>query len=107
MGRVRDAARVVFTFAPTRRLAALVAALAVLWLGSGWPVGAAIAALASVLVVLGALLDATLLPAPTDLDVGRELPATLGVGDVVDGRYVVASHWGRPLVVSVHDAMPS
>lgn len=107
MGRVRDALRTASTFAPTRRLAAFVACVGLLWLGSGSPIGAALAGLASALLVLAALLDATLLPAPADVEVRRELPVTLGVGDVVDGRYAVESHWGRPLVVSLHDAMPT
>ena len=103
---VRGALRAALTFAPTRRLAALVAGLTLLWLASGFRVGAVVAGLASVAVALAALLDATLLPAPSDLEVQRELPLTLGVGDVVEGRYVVESRWGRPLDVSVHDAMP-
>ena len=107
MGRVRGVARAALTFAPTRRLAALVAGTSLVWLASGSSVGAAGATLATVLVVVAALLDATLLPASTDLEVTRELPATLGVGDVVDGRYVVESRWGRPVIVSLYDAMPS
>jgi uncharacterized protein (DUF58 family) len=107
MGRVRGAARAALSFAPTRRLAALLAALALLWLTSGSSTGAAVAALASVAVALAALLDAALLPARSDLEVLRELPVTLGVGDVVEGRYVVESRWGRPLTVSLHDAMPA
>jgi uncharacterized protein (DUF58 family) len=106
-GGVRDAARAALSFAPTRRLAALVAGLSLVWLASGTSVGAAVAVLASAAVALAALLDAALLPAPADLEVTRELPLTLGVGDVVEGRYVVESRWGRPLVASLHDAMPS
>jgi uncharacterized protein (DUF58 family) len=107
MGRVRDAARAALGFAPTQRLAALVAGLAFVWLASGSPIGRAVAVLASVAVVLAALLDAALLPASTDLEVSRELPSTFGVGDLVDGRYVVESRWGRPLTVTLHDALPA
>jgi uncharacterized protein (DUF58 family) len=103
---VRQAVRAALTFAPTRRLAALVAGVALLWVASGYPAGAAVAALASVALLLAALLDATFLPAASDLDVRRELPLTLGVGDVVAGEYAVDSRWGRPLSVSLHDAMP-
>jgi uncharacterized protein (DUF58 family) len=105
-GGVRGAVRAGLTFAPTRRLATLVAGLAVLWLASGFRVGAIVAGLASVALAVAALLDATLLPAPLDLEVRRELPLALGVGDLVEGRYVVESRWGRPLRISLHDAMP-
>jgi uncharacterized protein (DUF58 family) len=103
---VRSALRRALGFAPTRRLAVLVACLAPVWLLSGSWLGQIVAALCTTALVVIALLDVALLPAARDLEVRRDLPATLGVGDTVDGRYEVESHWGRPLTVSVHDALP-
>lgn len=104
--RLRQAGRAALTFAPTRRLAAVVAALALAWLASGSRAGGAVALLATAALGLAALLDAALLPATSDLEVGRDLPSTLGVSDVVEGQYTVDSRWGRALTISLHDAIP-
>ena len=93
-------------FAPTRRLALLAACVTPLWLLSGSRAGAAAAILASIALVLAAVLDAALLPAARDLALRRELPATLGVGDTVDGSYRIESRWGRALLLTVHHAPP-
>jgi uncharacterized protein (DUF58 family) len=47
------------------------------------------------------------LPTPADIDVRRELPETVGVGDSVEGRYELASRWGRPLHVTLFDDLPT
>ncbi len=95
------------TFAPTRRLAALVVALSPVWLlsGSRWGMAVALVAIAAVVGVL--LLDVALLPLADDVAVEREIPGTVGVGELMDGRYLVRSHWGRPLRAELHDAMPA
>ena len=103
---VRSVLRQALGFAPTRRLAVLVACLAPVWLLSGSSAGLVVAALGTVALAVAVLLDVALLPAARDLDVRRELPTTLGVGDTADGRYEVESRWGRPLTISVHDALP-
>ena len=93
-------------FALTRRLAMVVACVAPLWLLSGTRAGFAIAMACSLAVIAAVLLDVVLLPAVSDLGVTRELPATVGVGDSAEGVYRVDSRWGRPLRVSLHDAVP-
>ena len=93
-------------YAPTPRLAALVASVALVWLASGSTVGLVLAVVCSAVLGLAALIDVALLPAPSDLVVDRDVPVTVGVGDAVPGRYHVDSHWGRALRVSVHDALP-
>lgn len=103
MNMLRDA----FGFAPTRRLAGLVAAAAPLWLLSGTRLGLVVAAGATLAVIVAALADALFLPATRDLDVHRELPDTLGVGDAATGSYRVDSRWGRPVTVTLHDALPA
>ena len=93
-------------FAPSRRLALVVACAAPLWLASGTLAGFVIAVACSVGVLAVTLLDLVLLPAASDLAVTRELPAAVGVGDSVEGAYAVESRWGRALRVSLHDAVP-
>ena len=105
-GGPRSVLRRALGFAPTRRLAVLVACIAPVWLLSGSTAGWLVAVLCTAALALGALLDIALLPADRDLEVHRDLPATVGVGDRVEGRYDVESRWSRPLTVSVHDALP-
>jgi uncharacterized protein (DUF58 family) len=107
--RLRSVARRIRAVAvvPTRRLALVAALLAPLWLlsalpGLGWLPVVAVAALA-----IAVVLDVALLPAAGDLDVERLLEPTIGVGDETELRYRVTSGWGRPLDVSLHDALPA
>jgi uncharacterized protein (DUF58 family) len=99
---LRDVLRVV----PTRRLAGVVAAGALPWLVSGTAIGYRIALAASLGIAVAALLDALFLPLARDLEVGRDAPASLGVGDTEEASYTLSSHWGRLLHVAVHHAMP-
>ena len=85
-------------FVPTRRLALAVAVVAPLWLLSRMPGGAWIAFGAAMLLLLVALVDVAMLPAPRDLDVERRLEPTIGVGDDAELRYRIESRWARPLV---------
>ena len=107
MSRWRRILAVVSAFVPTQRLALAAALLAPLWLLSGWPAGLVVATVASIAVVLLVALDVALLPDARDIEVEREAPATVGVGDTENGRYVVRSLWGRPLQVTLFDAMPA
>lgn len=92
-------------FVPERRLAAALALTAPLWLLPGvlGPV-AGVAALAAVLLAAG--VDLVLLPSRSGLEVAREAPESVGLGDGVDGAYEVASRWARPLRVELHDDLP-
>lgn len=92
---------------PTRRLALLLALVAPVWLlsGSGWGVVVAIVATGAVLVA--AALDIVRAPAAGAITVERELPSTIGLGEAVEGVYVLRSHWPRPLRVQVHDRLPA
>jgi len=94
------------TFVPTRRLALLVALLAPVWLLSGKPAGSAAAAAITLLLAAIALSDVLRAPGASDLAVERELPPAVGVGDVAEGSYRVRSSWGRPLRVTLYDALP-
>ena len=104
--RIHAAWRAV-AFVPTRRLALGLALVAPLWLLSRLPWGGWIAFGAALALVVVALADVAMLPAVRDLDVARLLEPTIGVGDDAALRYRVESRWGRPLVVSLHDALPA
>ena len=107
MSRWRRMLAVVTAFVPTRRLALATSLLAPIWLLSWWPAGLLTAAVLSLGLLALVALDVALLPDARDLELEREAPPTLGVGDADDGRYVVRSHWGRPLHVVLFDAMPT
>ncbi|MEP6992413.1 MAG: DUF58 domain-containing protein [bacterium] len=92
---------------PTRRLALVVALVAPFWLLGVWSGGTLIAALLLMGVLVALLVDVALLPAQVDIDVQRELEDTVGVGDRAEGRYTVASSWGRALFVTLFDALPA
>src|SRR3954471_2835089 len=106
MSRRRRVLGAVSAFVPTRRMALATALLAPLWLLSWWSTGLAMAAAVTVALVLAVAADIALLPDARDLEVRRDAPRTLGVGDAEGGRYVVRSHWGRLLHVTLFDAMP-
>jgi uncharacterized protein (DUF58 family) len=104
--RIR-AARDAMAFVPTRRLAAVAAGAAPLWLLSAIPHGAIVAEIAVALLLVAIVIDVAALPSRDDLEVDRTLPDTIGVGDRVSGRYLVTSHWARPLEVTLFDALPA
>jgi len=98
--------RLTATFVPTRRLALCLALTAPLWLASRGPVGFGVALAVTTALIAVALLDLLLLPAARDIDVTRDLPATIGVGDTEEGSYTVTSRWGRSLQVELTDELP-
>jgi uncharacterized protein (DUF58 family) len=106
MSAWRRAVSTATAFVPTRRLALAVALLAPLWLLSWWVAGLVVAAVATVVLLVAVAMDTALLPDTRDLDVEREAALTLGVGDTSEGRYAIRSHWGRPLHVTLFDALP-
>jgi uncharacterized protein (DUF58 family) len=87
---------------PTRRLAQLAAASAILWLLPG-TVGIAAAAIAGVALLIATIVDAVQLPPASAVDVHREIAESVGVGDTVLGEYILRSRWQRPLTVSLFD----
>jgi uncharacterized protein (DUF58 family) len=107
LAKLRERLLASVAFAPTRRLALLIAALAPVWLLSGWTWGFRVALALLLLVLVAALVDAILLPAATDVEVVRHAPATIGVGDQDELRYEIDSRWGRPLALTLHQALPA
>jgi uncharacterized protein (DUF58 family) len=91
---------------PERRLAIAIAIASVLWLVPG-RVGTVLALAALAGLALATIADWLMLPGRRDLSVARELPPTVGAGDLVEGEYVVTSRWPRTLLVRVIDELPT
>jgi uncharacterized protein (DUF58 family) len=96
----------IFRLVPQRRLALLLALAAPLWLlpGRAGVIGGG-AALGAILA--GAAVDLALLPGRRALSITREAPPSVGIGDAVDGAYVIVSHAPRALVVRLVDKLPA
>jgi uncharacterized protein (DUF58 family) len=90
-------------FAPTRRLAAVVAAASLLWLLPGR--GGSAAELAIVVVAAVTGFDWFRLPARQFLAVTRTAPGSTGIGDRVEGTYAFASRWPHALTVELYDRL--
>ena len=99
--------RAVVGFTPTRRLAFAMAAIAPLWLLSGWRIGALVAAVALLALGVAVVVDVAALPTRDDVGVQRLFAGTVGVGDHAEGVYTLSSGWGRPLHVAIFDALPA
>ncbi len=105
-GRPLRRLRAATEFAPTRRFALVLGACAPLWLLSGSAVGLMVAVLAFVAVVVAFVIDLATLPPRGAVELHRELPATIGVADEVEGMYRVTSRWHRALIVALFDDLP-
>jgi len=91
---------------PTRRLAIAVAIAAPVWLLTWWPWGAWVALGVTLVLVTLVLADLVLLPTAGQFQVLREAPATAGLGDPVEARYVVTADWRRTRV-RLFDRLPA
>ncbi|MBX6333412.1 MAG: DUF58 domain-containing protein, partial [Gemmatimonadaceae bacterium] len=96
----------VMAFLPTPRLAALVALLAPVWVTSTTPRGAALVLVVLLALVAVVVCDAITTPASWQVVPERAFPETVGIGDTVEGAYVVRSRMRRALRVRLHDALP-
>src|SRR5688572_13718757 len=92
---------------PTRRFAAVMTALAPVWLLSADATGLAIAAAVSGLALLAGIGDALAIPGARQLRVRRSLPPSIGLGDTADGSYIMESSWPLELRAELHDVMPA
>ena len=96
-------------FTPTKRLVVVVGATAPVWLlglipgfrGAAWVAAGVLAAL-----VLAVVLDTAFTPSARQLDVRRELPPAIGVGDAAAATYVVTSRWPATVTGTLYDALP-
>jgi hypothetical protein len=97
--------RPLLAIAPEPRLAVLIALLAPAWLLPGAAGRVAIGVILSA-IGLAVLVDTVALPARSDIVVERMLPASVGIGDHLEGEYVVRSRWGLPLRARLEDDLP-
>lgn len=104
--RVWLARRPLLAILPERRLASAVAVLSILWLLPG-RVGPEVAAAGLALVVGLSLADLIRLPGRSDLRVERELPAEVGIGELVSASYLITSRWGRRVRARIIDEIPT
>ena len=106
MRYVRAMLSIVTRYSPQRRLAAVLATVALLWLLPD-PIGiyAGSGALGAVLILLSA--DFLLLPTRAAVVVEREFPRNVGIGDTVTGAYTISNRGARPLVVELFDRFPA
>ncbi|HEY9427755.1 MAG TPA: DUF58 domain-containing protein [Gemmatimonadaceae bacterium] len=98
--------RAIVAFLPTRRLALVVAILSPVWLLSTTSRGTAAVALVLTFLVLAVIADILSIPARWQLEITRELPAQVGLGDPVQGAYRVVSRAARPLRIQLFDRFP-
>lgn len=97
--------RVLLRLIPTRRLAAAVAGMALLWLLPG-RVGV-VAGLAGLVVLLVlVVIDWVTLPGRRDILIERDVAGSVGIGDANDGMYTLRSAWPRDVTVRVQDEFP-
>ena len=94
-------------YTPTRRLALLAALVAPLWLLSWSTVGTFVASAAIVALLAAMLLDIVRAPGADAIELEREAPSTVGLGDTATCTYRLQSRWPRALVVSIHDRLPA
>jgi len=91
---------------PTQRTAILVAAAAPVWLIAFTTPGR-IVAIATTIIVLGVIAsDLVRLPPASAVDVSRDMPDTAGLGDAVEGEYVINSRWNSTVRGILFDSVP-
>jgi len=94
-------------YAPTRRLAVALLAIAPVWLLTAFAWGDAVASALTLALVAATFADGALLADHRRLDVARELPDVVGLGDEAEARYVVRSRWPRRVRVALYDRLPA
>ena len=90
---------------PEPRLALVIAVVAPLWLIPGTTGNIAVIVTTAV-ILLAVVADAIALPAASDIAIERTLPPSVGIGDHIEGEYVVRSRWGMSLRARLEDDMP-
>lgn len=98
--------RPLLRFVPQQRLGWAVLLAALPWALPGRP-GLYLGSLVALSLLVAVVVDLVTLPSRSGLSLSRELPGTIGVGDAVAGRYIVANYSARPLLVSLTDLLPT
>ncbi len=104
--RIIAPVRALARYAPTPRLALVVALAAPIWIFSSGGIGQAIGAAVVALIAIASLADALRVPGPRYLELVRSFPTTIGVGDTREASYRVTSSWPAQLDVAVIHQLP-
>jgi uncharacterized protein (DUF58 family) len=105
--RVVAPIRAIARYAPTPRLALVVALAAPIWIFSSDITGQAMATAIVALLVIAALADALRIPGPHYLHLTRVFPTTIGVGDTRNASYEIASSWPTMVKVAAIQQLPA
>ena len=99
------ARRPLWAIYPTSRLALTVMGFAALWLIPGK--AGVIAGIGGLIVVaIAGAIDYVLLPGRRDIQVTRDLPTLLGLGDTVAAILTIESRWGRSVRATISHELP-
>src|SRR4051794_4794157 len=88
------ARRPLWAIYPTTRLSFVVLLVSVLWIVPG-TAGIIAALLGLSLAVIAVGTDFVLLPGRHDIEVTRDVPSSLGLGDPLEATINITSHWRR------------
>ena len=106
LGYVIRPLRSIARYAPTPKLALVLAIAAPVWLFSYSTTGQVIATAVVALIAIAALADALRIPGSHYVTLRRDFPATVGVGDTRPGSYTIESSWPAVLNVSLTQQLP-
>lgn len=98
--------RAVARYAPTVRLAAIVAIVAPIWIFSSGITGQTVATAIVALIAIAALIDALRIPGSNYIQLDRVFPPSIGVGDLKEASYLITSSWPLSLSVAITQQLP-
>jgi len=98
--------RALARYAPTPRLAMVVALAAPVWFFSSGTTGQVVATAVVALIVIAAVADALRIPGARYISTVLGFPPSIGVGDVRQASYEITSSWPAQLNVTVVQQIP-
>jgi uncharacterized protein (DUF58 family) len=99
--------RALARYAPTTRLALVIAIAAPIWIFSASTGGQVAATAIVALIAIAALVDALRIPGSAHIDLTRIYPSSIGVGDTREASYEITSIWPSSLDVAITQQLPS
>jgi uncharacterized protein (DUF58 family) len=107
IGRITKPLRLLARYAPTPRLALVIAIAAPVWIFSFGTAGQVVATAIAAIIVIAALADALRIPGARYVGLARDFPAAIGVADTRSGKYTITSSWPALLSASITQQLPS
>lgn len=107
MQQISAPIRALARYAPTTRLALVVAIASPIWIFSSGNAGQAVGTALVALIAIAAVADALRIPGQTHLRVTRAFPTTIGVGDERSATYVLESEWPVSIRVAIVQQLPT